>query len=120
MDINTRISNYYQEYKADMDAARIAERKGNAEGARRLYLRAAEALCEMASLESGETRRQRVLHAEEVKRMPARRLPRTHLPGQIPPRRPRRRIPPAEGRIIPGRAKEFPKPPLTTWSAWRM
>ncbi len=69
MDINTRLNSYFQEYKADMSAAKAAERNGNASGARTLYLRAAQALCEMASLESGETRRQRVLHAEEVMRM---------------------------------------------------
>ena len=35
MDVNDRISMYYQEYKADMSAARIAEQKGNIEGARK-------------------------------------------------------------------------------------
>ena len=59
MDTNERISRYYQDYKADMEAARIAERKGNLEGARKLYRQAARSLCEMASLESGETRKER-------------------------------------------------------------
>ena len=66
MDINTKISQYYQEYKADLEAARIAERKGNLEGARKLYRQAARDLCDMAELESGETRKQRTLHAEEI------------------------------------------------------
>ncbi len=69
MDINTKISSYYQEYKANMDAARTAERMGRIEGARKLYRQAALALCEMASLESGETRKQRILHAEQIKNM---------------------------------------------------
>ena len=66
MDTNERISRYYQDYKADMEAARIAERKGNLEGARKLYRQAARSLCEMASLESGETRKERTLHAEQI------------------------------------------------------
>lgn len=66
MDINSRINNYFQNYKSYMEAARIAEKKGNIEGARKLYLSAANALCDMAELESGETKRSRVLHAEEV------------------------------------------------------
>lgn len=66
MDINTKISMLYQDYKADMEAARIAEQRGNIEGARRLYRQAALDLCEMAKLESGETKRERTLHAEEI------------------------------------------------------
>lgn len=66
MDINDRISMYYQEYKADISAAKIAEQKGNIEGARKLYRQAALALCEMANLESGETKKQRVAHAEQI------------------------------------------------------
>ena len=66
MDINARIGSFYQEYKADMDAAKIAESRGNIEGARKLYKAAALALCEMAKLESGETRKQRVMHAESI------------------------------------------------------
>ncbi len=69
MDINDRISMYYQEYKADMSAAKVAEEKGNIEGARKLYRQAALALCEMANLESGETRKQRVAHAEQIMNM---------------------------------------------------
>jgi len=66
MDINERISLFYQEYKADYEAARLAESRGNLEGARKLYRQAALDLCEMANLETGETRRQRTLHAEQV------------------------------------------------------
>ena len=66
MDINDKISRYYQDYKADMDAARTAESRGNLEGARLLYRQAARDLCEMAALESGETKKQRTLHAEQV------------------------------------------------------
>ncbi len=66
MDANTRVNMYFQEYKADMSAARIAEQKGNIEGACRLYRQAALALCEMANMESGETRKQRVAHAEQI------------------------------------------------------
>ena len=66
MDINAKISRLHQDYKADMDAARVAERKGNLEGARRLYRQAARDLCEMAMLESGETKRERTLHAEQI------------------------------------------------------
>lgn len=68
MDINSKISRLYQDYKADMEAARQAERRGNLEGARKLYRQAARDLCEMANLESGETRRERTLHAEQVLR----------------------------------------------------
>ena len=71
MGINEKISSFYQEYKADMDAARTAQARGNIEGARKLYRQAALALCEMASLESGETRRERTLHAEEIMKMAA-------------------------------------------------
>lgn len=67
MDIDARISSFYQEYKADMEAAKVAEQRGNIEGARRLYKQAALALCEMASLESGETRKQRIMHAQSIK-----------------------------------------------------
>lgn len=66
MDINERISRFYQDYRADMEAAKIAEQRGNIEGARKLYRQAALDLCEMARLESGETKRQRTLHAEEI------------------------------------------------------
>ena len=66
MDINETISRYYQDYRADSEAARIAERKGNLEGARKLYRQAAMALCKMAELETGETKRQRIMHAEQV------------------------------------------------------
>ena len=66
MDINAKISRYYQDYKADMDAARFAESRGNLEGARRLYRQAAMDLCQMAALESGETKKERTLHAEQV------------------------------------------------------
>lgn len=66
MDINAKISRLYQDYRADMEAARIAEGRGNIEGARKLYRQAALDLCEMASLESGETKRQRTLQAEDV------------------------------------------------------
>ena len=66
MDINARISRYYQDYKADMDAARLAENRGNLEGAYKLYRQAARDLCEMAALESGETKKERTLHAEQV------------------------------------------------------
>ena len=66
MDINAKISRYYQDYKADMDAARLAESRGNLEGARRLYRQAAMDLCQMAALESGETKKERTLHAEQV------------------------------------------------------
>lgn len=67
MGINERISSFYQEYKADFEAAKVAERRGNIEGARKLYRRAALALCEMAALESGETQKQRIMHAESIK-----------------------------------------------------
>ena len=66
MDINEKISRLYQEYRADIEAARNAEQRGNIDGAKRLYRQAALDLCEMASLESGETKRQRTLHAEEI------------------------------------------------------
>lgn len=66
MDINAKISRFYQDYKADIEAARIAEQKGNIEGARKLYRMAARDLCEMANLESGETKKERTLHAKQI------------------------------------------------------
>ena len=66
MDVNETISRRYYEYKADYEAAQLAERRGNIEGARKLYRQAAWDLCDMAELESGETRRQRILHARTI------------------------------------------------------
>ena len=37
MDNNDRINRYYNDYKADLEAAKIAESRGNIEGARKLY-----------------------------------------------------------------------------------
>ncbi len=67
MDISDKINRYYNDYKADMEAARIAQSRNNIEGARKLYRNAALALCKMAELETGETKRQRIMHAEQVK-----------------------------------------------------
>ena len=69
MDNNDRINRYYNDYKADLEAARIAESRNNLEGARKLYRNAALSLCKMAELESGETKRQRIMHAEQIKSM---------------------------------------------------
>ena len=66
MGVNEKISLYYNEYKANYDTAREAQRRGNIDGARQLYREAALYLCKMAELESGETRRQRIYHAEQV------------------------------------------------------
>lgn len=66
MNNNEKISRFFQQYKADMDAAHTARLRGNLQGARKLYRSAALALCEMANLESGETRAQRIRHAEEI------------------------------------------------------
>ncbi len=66
MGVNEKISMYYNEYKANFNTAREAERRGNIEGARQLYREAALYLCKMAELESGETRKQRIYHAEQV------------------------------------------------------
>ena len=66
MGVNEKISLYYNEYKANYDTAREAQRRGNIEGARQLYREAALYLCKMAELESGETRKQRIYHAEQV------------------------------------------------------
>ncbi len=81
MNSNDRISMFYQEYKADISAARIAEQKGNFEGARKLYRQAALALCEMANMESGETRKQRVAHAEQIMAMAEQLGRRTFVPA---------------------------------------
>ena len=67
MDNNDRINRYYNNYKADLEAAKLAERRNNIEGARKLYRQAAMDLCKMAELESGETKRQRIMHAEQIK-----------------------------------------------------
>ena len=67
MDNNDRINRYYNDYKADLEAAKIAESRGNIEGARKLYKQAALDLCKMAELESGETKRQRIMTAEQIK-----------------------------------------------------
>ena len=56
MGVNEKISHFYQRYKADLEAAKMAAAKGNTAGAYRLYRNAALALCEMANLETGETR----------------------------------------------------------------
>lgn len=66
MGVNEKISLYYNEYKANYDTAREAQRRGNIDGARQLYREAALYLCKMAELESGETRKQRIYHAEQV------------------------------------------------------
>ena len=66
MGVNEKISMYYNEYKANFNTACEAERRGNIEGARQLYREAALYLCKMAELESGETRKQRIYHAEQV------------------------------------------------------
>ena len=67
MDNSGRINRYFNDYKADFEAARIAEKRNNIEGACKLYRNAALALCKMAELETGETKRQRIMHAEEIK-----------------------------------------------------
>ena len=69
MDNNDKINRYFNDYKADLEAAKIAESRNNIEGAKKLYRNAALALCKMAELESGETRRQRIMHAEQIKSM---------------------------------------------------
>ena len=66
MNVNDKISLHYQDYKAYQEDAMAAERRGNLEGARKLYRQAALALCEMAKLESGNTQLQRIEHAQEV------------------------------------------------------
>lgn len=66
MDVDAKISSCYQSYKAEFKAAKITEQKGNIEAACKLYKRAARNLCEMAQLETGEIRRQRVMHAESI------------------------------------------------------
>lgn len=66
MGANEKISHFYQRYKADLEAAKMAAAKGNTAGAYRLYRNAALALCEMANLETGETRTQRIYHAESI------------------------------------------------------
>ena len=67
MDINAKISSFHQDYIANLDAAKIAEKRGNLEGARKLYRQAALSLCEMAQLESGNTRLQRIKQAQDIK-----------------------------------------------------
>ncbi len=69
MNVNEQINSFYNDYKADLEAAREAEGLGNIEGARRLYRSAALSLCRMAELESGETKKQRILHAAQIKSM---------------------------------------------------
>lgn len=66
MDINAKISSFHQDYVANLDAAKTAEKRGNPEGARRLYRQAALSLCEMAQLETGNTRLQRIRQAEDI------------------------------------------------------
>ncbi len=66
MDINAKISSFHQDYIANLDAAKIAEKRGNMEGARKLYRQAALSLCEMAQLESGNTRLQRIKQAQDI------------------------------------------------------
>lgn len=66
MDINEKVSRLYQTYKADYEAAKIAEQRGNINGAIALYRQAARDLCDMATMESGETKRQRTLLAEQI------------------------------------------------------
>ena len=69
MNSYDKINLYYNEYKANYEAAREAERRGNIEGARQLYRQAALDLCNMAELESGETRKQRIYHAEQIMKL---------------------------------------------------
>ena len=66
MNVNDKLSMLYQDYRADMEAARTAEMRGNIGGAITLYRRAAKDLIDMSKMESGETRRQRILHAEDI------------------------------------------------------
>lgn len=67
MDVNTRINLLYQQYQADYDVAKEAQRRGNIEGARKLYRSAAKALVEIALLESGATQQNRLMQAEHIK-----------------------------------------------------
>ena len=67
MNTSEKVNSYYNEYKANYDTAREAQRRGNIESARKLYRAAALDLLKMAELESGETRKQRILMAEQVK-----------------------------------------------------
>ena len=64
-----RINSFYNEYKADFAAAKQAQAGGNLPAARILYRKAAKALLQMAELESGEVKKTRVNHAEDILRL---------------------------------------------------